>query len=82
MISSICGFVFRFRWLTITSLILGCISIFTMYCAPFSIAVGVYGLIVMFNREVAEAYQLVSQGYTANEVKDYYLRGLPLRNIQ
>lgn len=68
IIASVRNYFFRNRVLGIVAMCLGLVSSFTCYCAPTSIAIAVYGLIVMFNREVAEAFELRTKGATADEV--------------
>ncbi len=53
---------FRGRTLAIVALFSNIVSAVTCYCAPTSIALMVYGLIVLFNGEVAEGFQLAAEG--------------------
>ncbi len=78
IMTGVCCLFMKHRVATIISLILGFATCLTFYCAPFAIGIGVYGLIVMFNREVVEAYRLVASGQSVNAVKDYFSRGIPL----
>lgn len=80
IMTGVCCLFMKHRVATIVSLIIGFATSLTFYCAPFAIGVGVYGLIVMFNREVGEAYRLVASGHGVNAVKDYFSRGIPLSN--
>ena len=67
--SGIGSFYFRGRLWMIVSLIGGLLSAFTCYCAPFSVALGIYGLVVMFNSQVVTAYKMGKQGVPASEIK-------------
>lgn len=70
--SGIASFWFRGRVWTIVSLFAGLLSAFTCYCAPFSIGLCIYGLIVLFNPGVARAYEMASRGRSAAEIKRYF----------
>lgn len=52
----------------IVSICLGLVSAFTCYCAPTSIAVAIYGLIVLFNKEVTEAFEMRASGVSTDDV--------------
>jgi hypothetical protein len=67
-VASARNFVFRSRTLAIVSLFAGLATALTFYCALTSIAIAVYGLIVMFNREVAEAFEMRDRGATPSDV--------------
>lgn len=63
--------VFRYRGRT-----LGLVTLFGMfftlcgcYCFPTGLALAIYGLIVLFNRPVAEAFVLGAKGYSGKEVQ-------------
>jgi hypothetical protein len=56
------------RVLAIVSLCLGLLAAFTGYCAPTAIGIAVYGLIVLFNKEAIEAFELRSKGASAEDV--------------
>jgi hypothetical protein len=60
---------FRGRGLALTALFLNIIPMFTFYCAPTSLAVMIYGLIVFFNGEVAQAFRLAGEGVPAEEIR-------------
>ncbi len=68
-------FWFRGRVWMMISLFGGLLSSFTCYCAPFSIGLCIYGLIVMFNSSVAHAFQLGSQGVPPAEIKRRFAMG-------
>lgn len=68
IIASFRNYYFQNRVLGIVAMCLGLVSSFTCYCAPTSIGIAVYGLIVLFNREVIEAFELRTKGATADQV--------------
>lgn len=67
-------FWFKNRTLTLVSLIGGLVTALTCYCSPFSIGIGVYGMVVMFDAAVKQAYQLSSDGVSAEEVRARFAR--------
>ncbi len=50
------------------------ITMLTCYCAPFSVAIGIYGLIVMLDPAVKQAYSLREQGVPAEEIRARFAR--------
>lgn len=72
--SGINCFWFKNRTLTLISLIGGLVTSLTCYCAPFSIGIGVYGMIVMFDFAVKQAYQLSAEGVSAEEIRGRFAR--------
>jgi hypothetical protein len=58
---------FRNRVLGLIALFTNLVPLITCYCAPTSIAMMVYGLIVLFQPDVARAFQLVAGGATPDE---------------
>jgi uncharacterized membrane protein HdeD (DUF308 family) len=60
---------FRGRVLGMVSLSLGVVSMLSCYCAPTSIALFVYGLIVYLNSDVATAFEMAEQGVSPKEIK-------------
>ncbi len=58
---------FRSRTLGLVALACGMASVFTCYCAPTTIALGVYGLITLMNPEVIQAFTM---GEAGNERED------------
>ncbi len=68
VIAGVLNFSFRGRVLGIVTMLLGLASSLTLYCAPTSIGIAVYGLIVLFNRPVAEAFEMRAQGSTSDQV--------------
>jgi hypothetical protein len=59
---------FRSRTLGIVALAGGMVTVFTCYCAPTSIALGVYGLITYLNYEVSQAFVMGEAGKTREEI--------------
>lgn len=62
------NFRFRSRILGIVSFALGLVSMMGCYCAPTSIAVLVYGLIVYLNPAVVAAFEMGKQGQPGNAI--------------
>jgi hypothetical protein len=60
---------YRGRVLGMVAMFLGLISIGTCYCAPTSLGVMIYGLIVYFNQETARAFELGEQGMSREEIR-------------
>jgi len=60
---------FRGRVLALLALFANILPLFTCYCAPTSIAMTVYGLIVLFNGDVAKAFAMGAQGATPDDIK-------------
>ncbi len=65
---------FQRRGLAITALFVGLSSILTCYCFPTSLALGIYGLVVLLNGSVALAFQLRKQGHLPLEIQQAFLR--------
>jgi hypothetical protein len=63
------------RVMGLVALIGGLASIATCYCAPTTIALAVYGLIVYFNAESVRAFQLGQQGMSSRAIRDALARG-------
>jgi hypothetical protein len=59
---------YRKRGLGIASLGIGLVTVFTGLCAPTSIALAVYGLVVYFNESVVGAFTLGDAGKTRQEI--------------
>jgi hypothetical protein len=59
---------FRSRTLGIVALAGGMVTVFTCYCAPTSIALGVYGLITYLNYEASQAFVMGDAGKTRDEI--------------
>ena len=59
---------FKGRTLGVLSLVAGIGAVFTCYCAPTSIALCIYGLIVYLNAPVAAAFRMGEEGYSGDEI--------------
>lgn len=59
---------FKSRTMAIVSMLAGLGTIFTCYCAPTSIALCIYGLVVYLNSPVAAAFRMGEQGYSGDEI--------------
>ena len=71
------GLQFRGRVLALVALFGNIIPIFTCYCAPTSLGVMIYGLIVMFQADVAEAFRLGEEGTRPDAILARFARGGP-----
>ena len=60
---------FRSRTLGLVALAGGMVTVFTCYCAPTSIALGVYGLVTYLNPEVGQAFAMGQAGKNRNEIQ-------------
>jgi hypothetical protein len=69
IVSGINGLQLRRRRLMLVSLIFGMTSIFTCYCSLFSIALGVYGIVVLFDPAVMRAFEEVANGASPESVR-------------
>lgn len=74
IVTGIYSFWFKRRTLMLVSLIGGMVTIFTCYCSLFSLGVGIYGLIVMLDPAVQQAYRLSAEGVSAEEIKARFAR--------
>ena len=63
---------FQGRRLGIVAASAGLLTLFTCYCLPTAIGVAVYGLIVLLNREVAEAFAMVEAGHSPDDVLAHF----------
>ncbi len=72
--SGVYSFWFKQRTMMLISLIGGMVTVFTCYCSLFSIGVGIYGLIVMLDPAVKQAYRMASDGVNAEEIKARFAR--------
>lgn len=59
---------FRGRTLGIIAMVGGMATLFTCYCLPTAVAVGVYGLIVLLNHEVTEAFYMGEAGHSPQDI--------------
>ena len=69
VIAGIYGLRFRRRGLGIVALIVGMVSLSTVYCAPTTIGLAIYGLITYSNRAVVAAFALGDAGMPAAEIR-------------
>ncbi|CAN5815146.1 hypothetical protein BH09MYX1_BH09MYX1_44090 [soil metagenome] len=67
IVSGIYNVRLRARTLGYVALGAGLLSMASCYCAPTSIALGVYGLIVFLNAKSGEAFAMVESGMTPDE---------------
>ena len=74
IVTGILCFWFKNRTLLLVSLIGGLVTALTCYCSPFSIGIGVYGLVVMFDSSVKQAYQLAAEGVSAEDIRGRFAR--------
>jgi hypothetical protein len=68
IVAGILNLKFRGRVLGFVALGSSIVSMFTCYCAPTGIALGVYGLVVYLNAQAARAFALAAQGMGPDEV--------------
>ena len=59
---------YRGRTLVVVALCANLVPMFTCYCAPTSMGLMIYGLIVLFNADVARAFELGDQGISRDEI--------------
>jgi hypothetical protein len=64
---------YRRRGLGMTALCLGLATMVTGYCAPTSIALAVYGLIVYVNESVTAAFAMGDRGRSVGEIRGAFL---------
>jgi len=57
----------RNRVFGIVALFLNVVSLITCYCAPLAIAMMIYGLVVLFQPDVSQAFDAVARGATQEE---------------
>jgi hypothetical protein len=72
LIGGIRGLRYRGRTFGILALCAGMLSVFTCYCAPTSIALGIYGLITYLNPQVAQAFAMGDAGRTRDEIRSAF----------
>ncbi len=65
---------FRGHTLGIIALSAGLLTILSCYCFPTSIALFIYGLIVLLNPPVKQAFEMGQQGYSADDVRTHFSR--------
>jgi hypothetical protein len=69
IVAGIVNLGFKGRTLGLVALFSALAGSLTCYCAPTSIALAIYGLIVYFNSDVARAFELAGQGHSPNAIK-------------
>ncbi len=74
IVAGIRSFWFAGRTMMMISLIGGMITAFTCYCAPFSIGLGIYGLVVMLNPAVKQAFKMASEGMPPEQIRAHFAR--------
>lgn len=52
---------FRMRWLALLSYLAGGLSVFGCYCVPTALGIGIWGLIVLFDRDVVARFEAVAR---------------------
>ncbi len=72
IIAGIKGNQFKGRKLFIASLIIGLSGLCTFYCAFTVVPLTIYGLIVMFNPTVQQAFRMREEGRTVPEILGYF----------
>lgn len=70
--AGLANFRFRNRRLGIAALGIGLIAVFSGFCAPTSIAMAVYGLIVYLNDSVIAAFEMGNAGKTPGEIQSAF----------
>ncbi len=73
--SGLASFWFRGRVWMLVSVSVGLASAMTCYCAPFSIGLFIYGLILMLNPGVSQAYRMAREGLSPGEIKQLFAQG-------
>lgn len=69
IVAGIRGLMFRNRIFALVALFCNIITVFTCYCSPISIGVMIYGLIVLFQPDVARAFARVAAGMPAERFR-------------
>ena len=72
VVGGVFGLKFRRRTLGIVALAVGMASIFTCYCGPTAIGLGIYGLITYLNPAVISAFALGDAGVPVAEIRARY----------
>ena len=65
---------FRGHTFGIVTLSAGLLAIFGCYCAPTAIGLFIYGLIVLLNPPVKQAFAMGEQGRTPDEIRNHFAR--------
>ncbi len=69
VIAGIRNISYRGRTFGLVALFMSVFSFATCYCAPTSLGLMIYGLIVYFNHETARAFELAGQGMSREQVR-------------
>ena len=79
IVAGIANFRFRGRTMGLISFFVGLVSMMVCYCAPTSIAVLVYGLIIYLNPAVKAAFDMGQQGMSGDQILASFMvpRGVP-----
>ncbi|TWU10074.1 hypothetical protein Pla52o_57780 [Novipirellula galeiformis] len=64
---------YQSRTLSIVTLCIGMLLCLTCYCAPTQIALAIYGLIVLLNGPVVDAFRFAERGHSAREIQQAFL---------
>src|SRR5262245_1913895 len=78
IIAGIRALSYRGRGFVLTALFFNILPLFTCYCSPTSLALMIYGLIVMFQQDVAKAFAMGDEGVPAQSIKLRFAPG-PVR---
>ena len=65
---------FRGRTLGIVTLSAGLLSILSCYCFPTALALFIYGLIVLLNPQVKQAFEMGKQGRSPADIQNHFAR--------
>jgi hypothetical protein len=68
------NYFFRRRMLGMVALAFGLFTMMTAYCAPTSIALAIYGLIVLFSESVIAAFDMARRGHSVAEINAAFPR--------
>ncbi|NQU22002.1 MAG: hypothetical protein HQ567_12020 [Candidatus Nealsonbacteria bacterium] len=72
IVAGVRNYRFRGRTFGIVASVAGLLAIATCYCLPTAVAVAVYGLVVLLNTEVSEAFALREAGYPSSDVLAHF----------
>lgn len=67
--SGVLGLQYKSWWLMMASLCCGFFTVFTCYCAPFSLVAGIFGIVVLADSRVRAAFQLRAEGHSVEAVR-------------
>ncbi len=72
IVAGILAFQYRGRRLTIVTLVLGLSGVLTCYCAPTSIGLLIYGLIIYMHPAVKQAFVMKESGLSNNDIQSHF----------